>query len=256
MTICIAEGEHHSIAVSHAQAFENCKKKLLRNYPRSGLNVEPTQLISLQRNLLDDDSMKTLGIEDGAQLVMSCASCSMLPEPGSSRDKAPPEALYVGHGFVPEEQQWVERQSRHGVTQVVPIKCHCDWREGCRRSTFPSTGVIESQTIAKYGFSHSREQRGVYSAFDIQVAFKCARKIRHEERWYQIVVQNLFDPREVLKLDNPHGWLCVTPNGKEITILPHSLSKSESWSKTLTRPQHLHQISRGGAEAPPRHLSK
>ena len=45
--------------------------------------------------------------------------------------------------------------------------------------------------MAEDGFAFSGGIRGIYSALDLEVAFRNARKIQHDGKWFKVVVQNL-----------------------------------------------------------------
>ena len=135
-------------------------------------------------------------------------------------------ARFVGKELFLDEAEWEERRSRHGVvTHVIPMATVAtldEWKRGWRM-TYHSTGVWEGRTLAEEGFFRSKGQSGVYSAFDIEIEFKFARKVQVGQQRYQLVVENIVDPREILEIDTPIGRLCVTPNDKASAVLPYKL---------------------------------
>ena len=54
-----------------------------------------------------------------------------------------------------------------------------------------ATGLYYGCSMAEDGFALSGGLRGIYSALDVEVAFRNARKIQHDGKWFKVVVQNL-----------------------------------------------------------------
>ena len=52
----------------------------------------------------------------------------------------------------------------------------------------------------------------MYAAFEKEDAFKFARKVEHDGRWYQIVVQSAVNSREIIDFDTPIGCFCRLPD--------------------------------------------